>query len=220
MKRAVALTSALAPHLHSDALSALGSALISTGDLVLAEATYLRELETCRAAGLLGPAATALMNLGWIALQRDQTAAASVAFSEALDLARKGGASTAQIESNLGVAALLDGSVELAEQYLTSALRDLAAMNARPAAAECLLGLAAIAAVSGEMERASILGAAWRAEHANQKTAPPPIHTRIEQRYLRGLERTPPSPAPSFEEIVEIALARAGGSSPTHAATH
>jgi hypothetical protein len=112
------------------------------------------------------------------------------------------------IEANLGIAALLDGSVEIAEHHLTSALRDLAAMNARPAAAECLLGLAAIAAVSGEMQRASILGRAWRAEYAIEKTVAPPVHRRIERRYLAGLQGTDPPPESSFEEAVEIALRR------------
>ena len=211
--RAVALTRGLGPDLQAEALSALGSALGSNGEFVRAEATYNRELEICRAAGLLGPAAIALMNLGWIALHEDRIPAATVAFSDALNLAQQGeSALTAIIEANLGIAALLDGSLESAEHHLSSALRELAAMNARPAAAECLLGLAALNAASGEMERASILRAAWRREHVKAKTVVPAIHQRIEDLYLGRLEGTDPPPDASFEEVVEIALAPLGPS--------
>ena len=122
-------------------------------------------------------------------LLQAQPRQARSASDEALELARAVG-DTWSISLglfNLGLAALAEGDPRRAQALLAEALENAWRRGDKRVGAECVLALAAAAAVAGETEAAARLWGASRAARERAELLPSPVELRIEQLHLAPL---------------------------------
>ena len=99
-----------------------------------------------------------LMNAGYMALERQDFARARSAFEEYLaETSAKHPIGTAIAECNLGLVALYEHQRDAAAEHLRQALVLARESEAKVLIAECLHGMAAVAAIDGDAERSARL---------------------------------------------------------------
>jgi predicted ATPase/DNA-binding SARP family transcriptional activator len=137
----------------------------SAGDYERADAMLDEGLALVRGLGLPPRVwAWQLVNLGWIAMQRGDYARAREAFDEYLaGVPARFQMGIAIAHGNLGLLALHEREPDVAAEHFRTALELLLEPAAKFAIAECLHGMAAVAAIVGEPERSARLWGAARA---------------------------------------------------------
>jgi tetratricopeptide (TPR) repeat protein len=165
----------------SSALGALASVAAERGDAALAS-TLARECLAIRRRlddRLL--VANALLTLGSAALADGDAEAAEASLDECLAIARQIGDSVHEAGALccLGEARYLLGDDENARTLLLDALAAFVRMGNEPAAAECLVGLAATV-TAAEPQKAKTLLAAARVGRERAGTTPLPVERRLE----------------------------------------
>jgi predicted ATPase len=174
-----------------DDLALSGEALAQIGlslDDVEEALPFLREAaESCRRMGRADRAAQLLTMAGMAALREDAYERSEQLQREALDAALEvdDPSVLAMVHGNLGLAALLGGSHDAARAEFRTELVTAHAHGLATFYMEGLLGLAALAAVDGDDDRAGFLHAASRALMDRPVfPAEAPVYERVEQRFI------------------------------------
>jgi non-specific serine/threonine protein kinase len=180
------------------ALATLGEAAAAHGDYDRSAELLVECLELRRAAGDRRNVANALLNLGRIELVRGREEQAASLLDEGLELARElrdTWGIAVGLSSN-AVAALLREDRGRARELLAESLTLCWERRDRRLAAECLAGLATVAAQAGNPARAARLSGA--AGHVRETTGavPSPL-----ERLLEELRSAAPPEAPSAETL-------------------
>ncbi|HEU4322502.1 MAG TPA: tetratricopeptide repeat protein [Roseiflexaceae bacterium] len=176
----------------SDVLNHLGVLAYDQGRFDDAERLHQECLELRRRLGYHRGMAGTLTNLGEVARQRGDYARALALHRESLDLFQQTGdgwgAALAQL--NLGVAAALLGEHSEAERALMACLWLCVQLSDKGILTECLEGLAMLAALGGQAERAARLsGGAARLRDLSGSTLPPLDRAALEQRLAPAREQ-------------------------------
>ncbi len=164
------------------ALGYLGVVAYDRGDFARAEALHRESLALRHLVGDHWGIAATLTNLGEVARQQGDTRAALTLQGEALtrfrELGDRVGSATALL--NIGMLELLQGRHEAARPLLQESLALWVALDEQVDIAECLEGLAAVAADAGEALRAARLaGAATAAREAAGSLLSPTDQQRL-----------------------------------------
>jgi non-specific serine/threonine protein kinase len=127
-----------------------------SGEFERADAMLDEGLELMRNLGVPGRIwAWQLMNVGWLALKRRDLPRARSAFEEYLaETSAKHPIGTANAHCNLGLVALYEHEREAAAEQFGQALVIARETEAKMLLAECLHGMAAVAAMDGDLEGA------------------------------------------------------------------
>jgi len=197
---------------RSSALAALASVAAEQGEAGLSRRLSEQSLAVRRALGDRLLVANGALTLGSAALADGDLVAARGALEECLALAREVG--DAQHEAAaaccLGEVEILAGDPTAALPLLLEALASFVRLGNEPAAAECLVGLAA-ATYDHDPQAAQLLLDAAAAARERAGTTPLPVERRLERR-VRA--RLPPPPQPArVLSITDAALL--AGADPT-----
>ena len=158
------LIEALSGWARGAALSCVGAARTSSGDLAGAEPLSTEALRLSRATGDELSIASTLNNLGYLALLQGTYSEAGAYLEESLAITRRlnDRFRIALVLGNLGILAVLEGRSEEAVATLTEELRLSSARGDRRLACEAILGLASAHAALGNPQLAVKLHAAQR----------------------------------------------------------
>ena len=130
-----------------------------------------------------------LMNIGWYAIQTNELARARAALEEFLaDPAFKTPMGIMSAQSNLGLVALHEGDRNGAAELFRQALQSARESGAKPNIAELLCGLATVAAIDGQPERAVRLIGAWETVHEAMGAPASPIEQSLVKSSWMGQE--------------------------------
>lgn len=158
-----------------------------SGDLERADAMLEHGLELMRSVGVPHRVwAWQLVNLGWFAMERQDFARARSAFEEYLaETPSKHPIGAASVYCNLGLVALYEHERDAAAEQLGRALVIARETEAKVLLAECLHGMAAVAAMDGALEKSFRL---WGAAELLKEMTAVPLSTPekfIVEQYLR-----------------------------------
>jgi predicted ATPase/class 3 adenylate cyclase len=165
-------------------MNSLGVVARTAGDLTEAEACFVESIALRRQLADVVGAASAMSNLAIVLIDRGEIARALELLRESVELDRAAGDEWAIAcnWNNLGVAYLLDGHPELAEQFVTDALRAFVDFGDDDGVAESLEALAGVAAAKDEPLRTLRLARA--ADAVRDRAGVPPVgidHRRLER---------------------------------------
>jgi predicted ATPase len=157
-------------HWHEGRLLAMKAQLaLRRGDQDAALLLLEQDAELARAAGDAWSLAMALAEIGDLFRLRGEHARAGALYRESLSLRRGLGipGSTPSLRHNLGYVALAAGDVAGAAEQFTDALDEFRQLGERRGVAECLIGLAGVAATDGRAgDAARLFGAGEAAMEA------------------------------------------------------
>ncbi len=176
---------------RSSALAALASVASERGEAALSRQLSEQSLAVRRALGDRLLVANAALTLGSAALADGDLVAARTALDECLELAREVGDAqhAAAAACCLGELEILAGAPDTALPLLREALATFVRLGNEPAAAECLVAVAA-AALDHDAATALLLVDAAAAARRRAGAAPLPVERRLEHRVR---SRVPPS---------------------------
>ena len=189
---------------RSAALAALASIATERGESDLSRRLSEQSLAVRRSLGDRLLVANAALTLGSAALADGDLAAARTALDECLEVAREVGDAqhVAAAACCLGELEILADNPAAALPLLLEALGTFVRLGNEPAAAECLVAVAA--ATADDVERARLLLDAAGAARSRAGVAPLPVERRLEARVRH---RLPPETQPSSGlSIVDAAL--------------
>jgi predicted ATPase/class 3 adenylate cyclase len=192
----------------SGALGALASVAAERGDSGRARTLAHECLAIRRQLGDRLLVANALLTLGSAALADGDAPEAESPLDECLTIAREIGDTLHEAGALccLGEVRHLLGDDARAQALLLDALAAFVRMGNEPAAAECLVGLAAVAAAHDSGKAVVLLTAARRAR-ARAGTVPLPVERRIESEVVERVGEPQPAQQAAAPSIVDAALA-------------
>lgn len=198
---------------ESSALAALASVASERGEAALSRHLSEQSLAARRALGDRLLIANGALTLGSGALADGDLRAARSAFEECLELAREVGDAqhAAAALCCLGELEILAGAPEAGVPLLLEALATFVRLGNEPAAAECLVGLAA-ATPAHDASTARLLVDAADAARRRAGSVPLPVERRLERRVRRRLPLSDGSPV----ELPIVDAALLAGADPAH----
>jgi predicted ATPase/transcriptional regulator with XRE-family HTH domain len=169
----------------AQALIDLGLVALYQEDYSAAQAWHEEVLALAQALHDRTLVAAALNNLGEVARCQNDTVRAAQLYAESLALNQElgNGSETPRLLHNLGYVSLAQGDDESAEGYFQQALGRFRQMGMSRGEAECLAGLAAVAATRGQALDAARLWGAAEALHEGDGTPVWPSDQREHARY-------------------------------------
>jgi predicted ATPase len=179
---------------HERALFSFKAAQVEglSGDYEQAQALLENGLQLCRKLGV--PRRTwvnQLINVGWFAVEQHDFARARAALEEYLaEDSGKTPLGIASAQDSLGLVALYEGEREEAAQRFLETLALAREAGAKRIVAAAVYGLAAVAAIEGDVERSALL---WAAADAIRESTDSPLSTQeqfIVERYLESVRAT------------------------------
>ena len=169
----------------------LGNAAAQRDEFQLATSRFEEGLAIARGRGDTWMLGSLLNNLGEVARCQDDHARARGYYEECRDLFEKQHAAgdAARARHNLAYCALRDGRADEARATFLSVLEEFERIGTDRGIAECLIGLGAVAAETGESERGARLLGAGGALLRSLGTQPWPADAREWQRTEETLRR-------------------------------